>query len=108
MQSGNASQVSNKLYHHGRITILVKKKLEEKGIMWGVFLKEFQATGAEDSASISTGKKRKAGTLSPAKRQGKCSPVQVEKRVIENNPPVAKKRKTIPSMRRKNVAQGTN
>jgi len=41
VQSGNASQVTNKLYHHGLITILIKKVLEEKGVTWKAFLKEF-------------------------------------------------------------------
>jgi len=68
MQSGNARQVATKLYHHGLITILVKKKLEEKGVTWGAFLKAFRVMGAEVSTSTSTSKKRKAETLSPAKK----------------------------------------
>jgi len=66
MQSGNASQVANKLYHHGLITILVKKRLEEKEVTWEAFLKEFQERSAEKSASMSTSKKRKEETSSPA------------------------------------------
>lgn len=76
VQSGSASYIANKLCHHGLITILVKKKLEEKGITWGVFLKEFQARGVEYSAGTSSTKTRKAKTLSLVKRQGKSSPVQ--------------------------------
>lgn len=68
VQSGNSSQVATKLFHHGLITILVKKKLEEKGVTWETFLKEFLATGAEKSASMSTSKKRKAETSSPTKQ----------------------------------------
>lgn len=71
VQSGNASQVANKLYHHGLITILVKKKLEEKGVTWEAFMKEFRARSAEKSASTSTSKKSKEDTSSPVEKKDK-------------------------------------
>jgi len=39
VQSRSANQVANKLCHHGLITMLVKKKLEKKGIAWEAFMK---------------------------------------------------------------------
>ena len=41
VQSKSESQVATKLCHHGLIMMLVKKKLEKKGIAWEEFLKEF-------------------------------------------------------------------
>jgi len=108
VQSGNVSQVATKLYHHGLITILVKKKLEEKGVTWEVFLKEFRARGVENPASMSTIKKQKAETSSPTMKRDESTPVKAEKKIVENTPPVAKKRKTRSSVRRKTISQGMN
>jgi len=108
MQSGNASQVASKLYHRGLITILVKKKQEEKGITSGAFLKEFQVRSAGKYASTSTCKKRKAETSSPAKQKGESTSVQAGRKTVEKTPPLAKKRKTRTSVRKKMVSQGMN
>ena len=70
VQSGNASQVTYKLYHHGPITILIKKVLEEKQVTWKEFLKAFRARSAGKSTSMSTSKKRKEETPSPTKKKG--------------------------------------
>lgn len=67
VQSGNASPVTYKKYHHRLITILIKKVLEEKGVTWKAFLKEFQARNAGKFAGMSTSKKRKAEIASLAK-----------------------------------------
>ena len=74
VQSGDTIQVAYKLYHHGLITILIKKVLEEKGVTWKAFLKEFWARSAGKSANTSANKKRKVDTPSSTKKKGKITP----------------------------------
>ncbi len=89
VQSRDASQVACKLYHHGLIKILVKKLLEEKGVTWKAFLKEFQVRSASKCVSMSASKKRKAETLSLTKQKGKSMMVKVEKKFVKDTPPSA-------------------
>jgi len=69
MHSGDTSQVANKLYHYGLIMILVKKRMEEKGVTWETFLKDFQARSEKKSSSMSISKKIKVDTSSPAEHK---------------------------------------